>query len=91
MTHVSKAMASQLLLGNLATNRVTNVHNKANAFNPSAFLHQRNLLLVEEQRSKDLNSCNKLGMGVLDLHKTKTITGITHIGSITNMRELRSI
>ena len=29
MTHVSKAMASHLLLGNLATNGVTNAHNEA--------------------------------------------------------------
>ena len=36
MTHVLKAMASHLLLGNLATNGVTNAHNKANAVDPSA-------------------------------------------------------
>ena len=47
MTHVSKAMALHLLLGNLATNGVTNFHNEANAVDPSAFLPQRNLLLVE--------------------------------------------
>ena len=34
MTHVSKAMASHLLLGNLATNGVTNAHNEANAVDP---------------------------------------------------------
>ena len=56
MTHVSKAMASHLLLGNLATSGVTNAHNKANAMDLSAFLPQRNLMLVEEQRSKELNS-----------------------------------
>ena len=43
MTHVSKAMASHLLLGNLATSGVTNSHYKANAVDPSAFLPQRNL------------------------------------------------
>ena len=62
MTHVSKAMALQLLLGNLVTSGVTNVHKEANTVDPSAFLPQRNLSLVEEQRSKDLNSCNKLEM-----------------------------
>ena len=55
MTHVSKAMALHLLLGNLAMSRVTNVHNKANAVDLSAFLPQRNLLLVKEHQSKDLN------------------------------------
>ena len=70
MTHVSKAMASHLLLGNLATSGVTNAHNKANAVDPSAFLPQRKLSLVEEQRPKDLHCCNKLGMDVQDSHKT---------------------
>ena len=37
MIHVSKAMASHLLLGNLATNEVTIVNNKANAVDPSVF------------------------------------------------------
>jgi len=88
MVHVSEAMASHLLLGNLATNRVMNVHGEANAVDPSAFLPQRNLSIAEEQCSNDLNSRNKLGMDVLDLHKTKTSTGITSIGSITNMRDI---
>ena len=56
MTHVSKALASHLLLKNLATNGVTNAHNEANAVDPSAFLPQRNLTLVKEQQTKDPNS-----------------------------------
>ena len=47
MTHVSKEMASHLLLGNLSTNGVTDAHNEANAVDPSALLPQRNLTLVE--------------------------------------------
>ena len=75
MIHVSKAMALHLLLGNLATNGVTNFHNKANAVNPSTFLPQRNLYLVKEQRSTDLNSCNKLGMDVLcEVYSTTALT-----------------
>ena len=66
MTHVSKALELHLLLSNLATSRVTNAHNKANAMDLSAFLPQRNLTLVKEQRSKDLNSRNELGMDVQD-------------------------
>jgi len=41
MIHVSKAMALHLLLGNLATDGVTNVNNEANAVDPSAFLPQQ--------------------------------------------------
>jgi hypothetical protein len=91
MTHVSKAMASHLLLGNLATSGVTNTHNEAIAVDPSAFLPQRNLTLVEEQWSKDLNSRNELGMDVQDLHETKISTGIARIGAITNMRDITSL
>jgi len=79
MTHVSKAMASHLLLGNLATNGVTNAHNKANAVDPSAFLPQRNLTLVEEQQTNNRNSRSKIGMDVQDSHKTKISTGIARI------------
>ena len=66
MTHVSMAMVLHLLLRYLANNGITNVHNESNAVDPSAFLFQRNLLLVKEQQSKDLNSRNELGMDVLD-------------------------
>jgi len=83
--HVSKALASHLLLENLATNGVTNAHNAANTVDPSAFLPQRNLTLVEEQQTKDQNSRSKLGMDVQDLRKTKISTRISCIGAITNM------
>ncbi len=87
LTHVSKALASHLLLGNLATNRVTNTHNEANAdaVDPSVFLPQRNLTLVKEQQTKDQNSHSELGMDVQDSHKTKISTRIACIGAITNM------
>ena len=52
MTHVLKAMASHLLLGKLATNGVTHAYNEANAVDPSAFLPQRNLTLVEDNGPK---------------------------------------
>ena len=91
MTHVSKALASHLLLGNLATNGVKNAHNEANAVDPSAFLSQRNLTLVKEQQTKDQKSCSKLGMDVQDSHKTKISTGIACIGAITNMQEITSL
>ena len=64
MTHVSKALASHLLLGNLATNRVTNSHNEANTVDPSAFLPQRNMMMVKEQQTKDRNSRSELGIDV---------------------------
>ena len=91
MTHDSKAMVSHLLLGNLATSGVTNAHNKANSVDPSAFLPQRNLTLVEEQQTKDRNSRSELGMDVQDSQKTKISTGIARIGAITNMKDLTSL
>jgi hypothetical protein len=91
MTHVSKAMASHLLLGNLTTNGITHAHNEANAVDPSAFLPQRNLSLVIEQQTKDLNARSELGMDVQDSHKTKVSTGIARIGAVTNMRDITSL
>ena len=91
MNHVSHSMALHLLIGNLATSRVTNAHNEASSADLSAFLPQRNLLLVKEQRSKDLHCRNELGMDVQDLHKTKISTGIAHSGSLTNMRDITSL
>ena len=91
LTHVSKAMALHLLLGNLAQNGVTNAHNETNVVDAAAFLPQRKLLLVNEQQSKDLNYCNELGMDVLDSHKTKTSMGIARISSMANMRDITSL
>ena len=58
---------------------------------PSAFIPQRTLALVEEQRSKDLNARNKLGMDVQDSHKTKISTGIARIGCIASMQDITSL
>jgi len=58
---------------------------------PSAFLPQRNLSLVEEQRSKDQNSPPKWGWTFLICTEKKTATGITRIESITNMRDITSL
>ena len=58
---------------------------------PSAFLPQQNLTLVEEQQTKDRNSCSELGMDMQDLHKTKISTGIARIRAITNMLDITSL
>ena len=50
VVHILNAMASHLLLGNFAANGVTNAHNKENSIDPSAFLPQRNLGLIELER-----------------------------------------
>jgi hypothetical protein len=91
LTHISKAMASHLLLGNLTTNGITYAHNEANAVDPSAFLPQRNLALVIEQQRKDNNARSELGMDVQDSHKTKVSTGIARIGAITDMKDITSL
>jgi hypothetical protein len=91
LTHISKAMASHLLLGNLTTNGITYAHNEANAVDPSAFLPQRNLSLVIEQQRKDNNARSELGMDVQDSHKTKVSTGIARIGAITDMKDITSL
>jgi hypothetical protein len=44
---MSKILASHMLQGNFATEKVTNLKLEANSVEPSAFLPQRNKVLVE--------------------------------------------
>jgi hypothetical protein len=91
MVHVSKAMASHLLLRNFTPNKVTNAHNKANSVDPSAFLPQRNLCLIKLERQKDLKLCNELEMDIIDVHKIKSSTSITRIVLVTSMGDVTSL
>ena len=84
-------MVSHLLLGNFATNGVTNINNEAIVVNPSAFIPRRNLSMIESERQKDQNSRNETGMDVIDSHYTKTSTGITPIEPITSMGYITSL
>jgi hypothetical protein len=43
---VGKTLATHMLSGNFATDRVTTLKNKANSINPWAFLPQRNACMV---------------------------------------------
>ena len=91
MVHVSKSLASHMLLGNFATRGITSSNNEANSVDPSAFLPQRNLAMIEAVRSADSKHRAETGMDVIDSHKSKVSTAITRIGEMKSMRDITSL
>ncbi len=88
---VPKTLAQRILQGNFATQAITLLCNEANSVDPLAFLPQKNSVTIERECTKDMNSCTKLGMDVLDTHKTKVTTSITRIGSMSDMKYITSL
>ncbi len=88
---INKATALHLLQGNLATDGVTSLNNKANLIDLSLFLPQRNPSMINRERSNDLTTCSENNMDIADAHKSKTNVAITHIGTIVNMTDFSSL
>ena len=82
MTHTSKSMASHLLLGNFSLDGVTSLFNKANSIDPSAFLPQRNQSAIASETACNLHLRIKDKHNVLESHHTKTVTTVSHIGTL---------
>ncbi len=72
----SKTLATHMLSGNFATNRVTTLNNDANSINLLAFLPQRNACMVQQMRMHNMISDTEESMNVLDAHKSKAKTSI---------------
>ncbi len=71
---VGKTLATHMLSGNFATNRVTTLNNKANSIEPLAFLPQRNACMVEQMRMHYMIANTEKSMDVLGMHKCTSIT-----------------
>ena len=91
MVHALKSLALHMLLGNLASRGITTTNNEANLVNPSAFLPQRNLALVESVHHRDNMARAETGMDVINSHKTKVNTAITRIGKMKSMQDITSL
>ena len=65
-----------MLLGNFATRGITTTNNKANSVDPSAFLPQRSLAMIDVIRHRDSTNRAKSGMDVIDSHKMKVNTAL---------------
>jgi hypothetical protein len=88
---INKATALNLLQGNLATDRVTSLNNKANSIDLSLFLPQQNPSMINRERSNDLTACSENNMDIADAHKSKTNVAITRIGTMVDMTDFSSL
>jgi hypothetical protein len=88
---INKAKALHLLQGNLATDGVTLLNNKANLINLSLFLPQQNASMINRERSNDLTACSENNMDIADAHKSKANVAITRIGTMVDMTDFSSL
>jgi hypothetical protein len=82
---MSKILASHMLQGNFATEKVTSIKIEANSVESSAFLPQRNKVLVKQELLSEVKTTSENVMDFTDSHKTKGKTAIAHIGTMHSM------
>jgi hypothetical protein len=88
---MSKILASHMLQGNFATQKVTSLKLKVNSVEPSAFLPQRNKVLVERKLSSKVKATSENVMDFADSHKTKGKTAIACIDTMQSMVDFSSL
>jgi hypothetical protein len=86
-----KILASHVLQGNVATEKVTSLEIEANSVEPSAFLPQKNKVLVEQELSNEVKATFENVMDFTDSHKTKGMTAIARIGTMLFMVDFSSL
>jgi hypothetical protein len=80
-----------MLQENFATKKVTSLKLEANSVEPSAFLPQRNKVLVEQELSSEVKATSENVMDFADSHKTKGKTAIVCIGTMQSMVDFSSL
>ncbi len=88
---MSKILASHMLQGNFATKKVTSLKLEANSVEPSAFLPQRNKVLVKRELLSEIKATSKNVMDFSNSHKTKGKTADARIGSMQAMVDFSSL
>jgi hypothetical protein len=88
---MSKILASHVLQGNFATKKVTSHKLEANSVEPSAFLPQRNKVLVKQELSSEVKATSENVMDFANSHKTKGKTAIACIGTMQSMEDFSSL
>jgi hypothetical protein len=74
-----------MLQGNFATEKVASLKLKANLVELSAFLPQRNKVLIKQELSSEVKATSENVMDCADSHKTKGKTTIACIGTMQSM------
>jgi hypothetical protein len=88
---MSKILASHMLQGNFATRKVTSLKLKANSVKPSAFLPQRDKVLVKQELLSKVKATSENIIDFADSYKTKTKTAIACIGTMQSMVDFSSL
>jgi hypothetical protein len=88
---INKATSLHLLQGNLATDGVTSLNNKANSIDLSLFLPQRNPFMIDIECTNDLTARSESIMDIAGAHKSTTNTAITRIGTMVDMTDFSSL
>jgi hypothetical protein len=88
---MSKILASHMLQGSFTTKKVTSLKLKADSVELSAFLSQRNKVLVKQELSSEVKATSENIMDFADFHKTKGKTAIAHIGTMQSMVDFSSL
>jgi hypothetical protein len=88
---MSKIIASHMLHGNFATEKVTSLKLEANSVEQSAFLPQKNKVLVKQELSSEVKATSENVMNFADSHKTKGKTVIACIGTMQSMVDFSSL
>jgi hypothetical protein len=74
-----------------ATEKVTSLKIEANSVGPSAFLPQRNKVLVKQELLSKVKATSENVMDFANSHKTKGKTAIAHIGTMQSMVDCSSL
>jgi hypothetical protein len=88
---MSKILATHMLQGNFVTEKVTSLKLEANLVEPSAFLPQRNKVLVKQELLSEVKATSENVMDFADSHKTKGKTAIASIGTMQSMVDFSSL
>jgi hypothetical protein len=80
-----------MLQGNFATKKVTSLELEANSVELSAFLPQRDKVLVKQELSSEVKATSKNIMDFADSHKTKGKTAIACIGTMQSMVDFSNL
>jgi hypothetical protein len=88
---MSKILASHMLQGKFTTKKVTSLKIEANSVELSAFLPQRNKVLVKQELSSKVRARSENVKDFPDSHKTKGKTAIACIGTMQSMVDFSSL
>jgi hypothetical protein len=88
---MSKILVSHMLQGNFATVKVTSLKLEANSVEPSAFLPQRNKVLVKQELLSKVKATSENVMDFANSHKTKGKNTIACIGTMQSMVDFSSL